>query len=114
MELPDRDHNLSFFDITYEPSLPSPSHQPHLGPNDLALSYLKRKDDEWTYEDEVRIIHKREWYRLPTSVKCVIVGHRFNRPLLRALRYVFERQNIKLKRTRIEDHGVVADDCLDF
>jgi hypothetical protein len=114
VELPDRDRNRKFFDVIYEPHLPSLSNQPHLGLDDLALSYLKRKDDEWTHEDEVRIIQKPDWYPLRTRVKSVIVGHRFNMALLRALRYVFERDNIKLKRTRIEDDGVVAEDCPDL
>jgi hypothetical protein len=114
VELPDGDHNQRFYDVIYEHGLPTPSQQPHLGPDALALSYLQRKDDEWTYEDEVRIIPKNEWYRLPTRVKCVIVGHRFNSPLLRALRYVCERENITLKSTQVNDQAVVAVDCFDL
>ncbi len=59
----------------------------------------------------MRIIQPDEWYPLPTPVRRVIVGHRFDKSLLRALRLVCERQNIDLKCTNVEDEGVVQIDC---
>jgi hypothetical protein len=92
---------------------------PDLGPqfnwnfDEMALSFLSRKDREWQYEDEVRIIQAEEWYPFLTAVNRVIVGHRFNKALLRALRIVCERQSIALQWTSIENERVISVDCPD-
>jgi hypothetical protein len=111
VELPDHDHDVRIYDVTYEDVLPDVAYHPGIMIDDLALSFLRRKDREWGYEDEVRIIQQDEWYELSGPVKRIIVGHRFNKSLLRALRLVCSQENIVLKCTNIQDQGVVAVDC---
>jgi hypothetical protein len=108
LELPDNQYGIHH--VTYDFKLPHVAQQYDLGLDDMALSFLKRKDHEWVYEKEVRIIQESEWYPLSTPVKKVVVGHRFDKPLLQNLRTVCERKSIDLKCTSIENEGVRAID----
>jgi hypothetical protein len=102
-------------EVIYQPVSPLVDLESNLSPSDQALSILTHKHNEWDYEEEVRIIQeKEEWYELrtPARVTRIIVGHRFNEALFQALRIVCERKAITLKRTRVEEAGVVAVDVL--
>lgn len=111
LDLPPQSDYGPIFDVSYEQALPNADLQP--GDFDaIALSFLRRKDREWCYEDEVRIIQDDIWYHLNIPVQRIIVGHRFNKALLKALRLVCQDQNIELKCTNIDDREVVAVDCV--
>lgn len=114
VDLPIPWHDRKIHEVIYDPLFPTVDLQSSVLPLDEALSILTRKHKEWEYEDEVRIIQQKEWYELRNPVKCIIVGHRFNEALFKALRIVCEQQEpiIILKRTRVEDAGVVAVDIL--
>jgi hypothetical protein len=110
VDLPAPSHGNRIYHVTYEETLPNADL--HSGDFDaVALSFLRRKDSEWCYEDEVRIIQEDTWYHLDAPVERIIVGHRFNKSLLDALRMVCQNQKIDLKCTRIEDREVIAINC---
>jgi hypothetical protein len=95
-----------------------PAHPMHKTALD-AVSILKTRGEDLCivqqpYEDEVRIIQQKGWYRLSKPVERIIVGHRFDKGLLQALRMVCERKNITLNCTRPDNGGVVAIDCIEI
>jgi hypothetical protein len=93
--------------VTYENVLPNADLQ--LGDVDaVALSFLRRKDRDWRYEDEVRIIQGEVWFPLDNPVQRIIVGHRFNESLLNALHLVCLDRQIELMRTSIQNYKVTA------
>jgi hypothetical protein len=109
VDIPQGSNYGPIYDVTYEEALPHADVQP--GDFDAqALSFLSRKDREWCYEDEVRVIQEDVWYPLNAPVQRIIVGRRFDQSLLKALRLVCQKQNIQLQRTSIEDREVVAID----
>jgi hypothetical protein len=107
VELPDDRNNGPIYDVNYEWSLPNADAQ-FGDPDTLALSFLRRKDKEWCYENEVRIIQGNVWYQFNSPVRRIIVGHRFNRSLLKKLRLVCQERNIELQRTSIQNQAVIA------
>jgi hypothetical protein len=113
VELPLQDFERTYHSVIYEPALPNVDLQHDLSVDATARWILRHKHTDWAYEDEVRIIQHEEWYRLPKPVECIIVGHRFNKALLKALRLVCRQKSITLKCTRVENGGVVAIDCID-
>ena len=80
-----------------------------LSTEQAAQEVLSSKYREWKYEQEVRIIQRGEWYKLPSPVKRVIAGHRMQPATLDALQMVCERKGIALHRTGIGDEGINAD-----
>jgi hypothetical protein len=107
VSVPDPSDYGPVYTVTYEEALPHAD----LYPGDFdaqALSFLRRKDSEWCYESEVRIIQEDVWFQLPSPVQRVIVGHRFDKALLQALRTVCQSKHITLQRTTIEDREVIA------
>jgi hypothetical protein len=78
-------------------------------PDDIARDVLFSKYREWEYEREVRILQAGNYFDLPTPVQRVIVGHRMQQSVLRALQIICEKQGIPLRRTGIGDEGIDAD-----
>ena len=114
VELPMHHPGSQIHNVIYEDALPTVDVERNVSPLDAALYILTHKHSEWDYEKEIRIFQeKKEWYKLPKPVKCIIVGHRFNEALLEALRIVCARKRIILKHTRVEETGVVAVDWTD-
>lgn len=74
-----------------------------------ANAVLTSKYQEWSYEQEVRILNHSEWYKLKTPVKRIIAGHRMNPALFETLRIVCHHKNVTLNRTGIGDEGIDAD-----
>jgi predicted Mrr-cat superfamily restriction endonuclease len=74
-----------------------------------AAEILSSKYKEWEYEREVRILLASEWYKLEKPVKRVIVGHRMQPAVVKALQIICERKGIALNRTGIGDEGIDAD-----
>jgi hypothetical protein len=74
IDLPTHNRGNGFYDVIYDDLLPDASAHSNLTIDDQALWFLRRKDREWKYENEIRIIQKGEWYSLCSPVKTVIVG----------------------------------------
>lgn len=107
VELPDQSSVIKsveyrgvFASVTFDK--PSPEDR-------IAEDILSSKYQEWSYEQEVRVLQQHEWYKLPKPVSHVIVGHRMNPALLDALRIICEHRSIRLSRTGIGDMGIDAD-----
>jgi len=74
-----------------------------------AEEVLSSKYQEWSYEKEVRILQRGEWYALKKPVSRVIAGHRMKPALFEALRIICDAKRIPLCRTGIGDEGIDAD-----
>lgn len=83
--------------------------QGHIDAGLAAEQVLCSKYSEWKYEQEVRILHADQWYRLQNPVKRIIAGHRMNPALFEALRIICDHKGIMLNRTGIGDEGIDAD-----
>lgn len=80
-----------------------------LDPKDAAEIVLSSKYSDWSYEKEVRVLSREEWFAFSNPVRRVIVGHRMKDSLFKALRIVCKEQNITFDRTGIGDEGIDAD-----
>lgn len=81
----------------------------HRNASETADKVLSSKYSEWSYEKEVRILKRGEWFDLPTPVKRIICGHRMNPSMFEALRIICERKGITIHRIGIGDEGLDAD-----
>jgi hypothetical protein len=107
VDLPDRSPNIK--SIEYRGVFATVSLDGSLAASRAAQQILSSKYQEWSYEQEVRILQHSEWYQLSKPVTHVIAGHRMNPSVFEALRIICERQNITLSRTGIGDEGIDAD-----
>src|SRR5260370_27481511 len=60
VDIPTPDHRV--YDVNYNDVLPNVALHNGMLLDDMALAFLRRKDHEWEYEDEVRIIQPEEWF----------------------------------------------------
>lgn len=107
VELPDNSDQIK--DVTYGGVFAAVSIASKTLPDETARQILSSKYMEWSYEKEVRILNDAEWYKLPSPVRRIIVGHRMNPSLFQGLRIICERQGITINRTGIGDEGIDAD-----
>lgn len=78
-------------------------------PEELANQVLSSKYQEWSYEQEVRILQSQEWFQLEEPVKRVIAGHRMPPALFEAMNIICNSMGIQFCRTGIGDEGIDAD-----
>lgn len=76
---------------------------------DVARRVLFSKYNEWSYEDEVRILHDHDFFHLVRPIRRLIVGHRMEGAMLDALRIICKAQGIPIYRIGIGDEGLDAD-----
>ena len=76
-------------------------------PTEIAETILSSKYDEWKYEKELRILNNSEWYSLKSPVTKIIIGHRMNPALVKALRIICKNKNIILMKSVITDDGII-------
>jgi hypothetical protein len=82
----------------------------HLNTEDeAARTILFSKYQEWRYEQEVRILHDQEFYRLDRPIRRVIVGHRMGEAMFDALHLICHKLGIVVCRAGIGDEGIDAD-----
>ena len=81
----------------------------HRNAVETADRVLSSKYNEWSYEKEVRILKRGEWFNLPSPVARIICGHRMNPSMFEALRIICERKDIEINRIGIGDEGLDAD-----
>lgn len=80
-----------------------------VAPEDAAEQVLSSKYQAWSYEQEVRVLQRGDWYQLDKPVKRIIAGHRMNPALFEALKIICKEKKIELYRTGIGDEGIDAD-----
>jgi hypothetical protein len=107
VELPDQSPVIK--QVEYRGVFASVSLDNPIPPAQAAERVLSSKYQEWSYEQEVRVLQSNEWYQLPTPVRRIIAGHRMNPALFEALRIICERKKIMICRTGIGDEGIDAD-----
>lgn len=107
VELPDRSPVIKT--VEYRGVFASVSFDTPMRPDRAAEEVLSSKYQEWSYEQEVRVLQPNDWYKLPKPVSHVIAGHRMNPALFEALRIICENRGIRLSRTGIGDMGIDAD-----
>lgn len=78
-----------------------------------ARTVLFSKNDEWRYEQEIRILNPEQYYDLERPIRRVIAGHRMNQALFQTLHMVCEREGIEFTKIGIGDEGIDADPVRD-
>jgi hypothetical protein len=74
-----------------------------------AEEVLSSKYSEWSYEKEIRVLHRDYYFELAAPVKRVIAGHRMERALFDALNLICHQKGIEFCQTGIGDEGIDAD-----
>jgi len=80
-----------------------------INPQRAAEDILGSKYSEWSYEREVRVLHRETFFPLAAPVRHVIAGHRMERALFDALNFICHKKGIRFSRTGIGDEGIDAD-----
>lgn len=80
-----------------------------LDEEEAAKRILFSKYQEWSYEEEIRLLSTNEWYELEQPIRRVIAGQRMNQALFKTLALVCERENIEFCKVGIGDEGIDAD-----
>ena len=75
-------------------------------PEDVARHVLAKKYKDWSYEEEVRVITKTDFYELSRPISRIIVGSRVSSTLIRALQLICDHFSIELDRMVIADWGI--------
>jgi len=71
-----------------------------------AVSILSRKYKAWSYEEEVRIITRSEFFGLARPISRIIVGSRTTPALVSALYLICNHFGIVLERMVVADWGI--------
>jgi hypothetical protein len=74
-----------------------------------AEEVLSSKYSEWSYEREIRVLHRVSYFPLAAPIKRVIAGHRMEPALFGALNFICHKKGIRFSRTGIGDEGIDAD-----
>lgn len=77
--------------------------------DDAARQILFSKYQEWSYEQEIRVLSNESFYSLDRPIRRVIAGHRINPALLETLMVLCDREGIELATVGIGDEGLDAD-----
>jgi hypothetical protein len=75
-------------------------------PDDAARQVLAKKYKAWSYEEEVRLITRTEFYQLTRPISRIIVGSRTNPALVSALYLICSHFGITLDRMVVADWGI--------
>ncbi len=82
----------------------------HVDPQQAAEDILGSKYVEWSYEKEIRVLHRGgEYFPLASPVRHIIAGHRMEPALFEALNFICHKKGIRFSRTGIGDEGIDAD-----
>lgn len=76
---------------------------------EAAQRILFSKYQEWSYEEEIRILSTTDWYELKHPIRRVIAGQRMNQALFKTLALICDRENIQFCKVGIGDEGIDAD-----
>jgi hypothetical protein len=78
----------------------------HNSPSEAARKILSRKYKAWSYEEEIRVIIKSDFYPLAKPISRIIVGSRTNPALVSALFLMCNHFGIPLERMVVADWGI--------
>lgn len=81
----------------------------HINPMEAAETILSSKYSEWSYEREIRVLHRDTYFPLAAPVRHVIAGHRMEPALFEALNFICHKKGIRFSCTGIGDEGIDAD-----
>jgi hypothetical protein len=77
--------------------------------DDAARRILYSKYNEWSYEEEVRILSSENYYQLERPIRRVIAGPRMNQALFQTIHMVCDKEGIEFTKVGIGDDGIDAD-----
>ncbi len=107
VELPDDDQDIQ--QVEYRGVFGGYAYQPGLGLDEIARSIIFSKNQEWSYEREIRIRSTEACYLLEIPIRRVIAGHRLQQALFDTIQMVCEGLGIEFCRVGIGDEGIDAD-----
>lgn len=107
VELPD--NSPSVRKVTYRGVFAGVNFHGPVDAQQAAEQILGSKYSEWSYEREIRVLHRETYFSLPKPVKHVIAGHRMEPALFDALNFICHQKGIRFSRTGIGDMGIDAD-----
>jgi len=107
VELPD--DSCSIRKVEYRGVFAGVNFHGHVNAQQAAEDILGSKYSEWSYEREIRVIHRENYFPLAGPVKHVIAGHRMEPALFDALNFICHQKGIRFSRTGIGDEGIDAD-----
>jgi hypothetical protein len=67
---------------------------------------LSTKFEEWSYEEEIRIIQNEPWFTLNSKIQRVICGQRMNNAMYEALRIVCNSKGIPISQIYMDHDGI--------
>lgn len=77
--------------------------------DEAARRILFSKYEEWSYEEEIRILCSEPYYNLERPIQRVIAGPRMNQALFDTLHTVCDNEGIEFTKVGIGDEGIDAD-----
>jgi hypothetical protein len=107
VELPD--NSLAIRKVSYGGVFGGVSLNGRVDAQEAAEEILISKYSEWSYEREIRVLHRGSYFPLAAPVKHVIAGHRMEPALFDALNFICHKKGIRFSRTGIGDEGIDAD-----
>jgi len=74
---------------------------------------LFSKNREWRYEQEIRIVHKDQWFNLsPGAIKRIILGPRIDPSLFQMFKIICQKKKIELNKLGIGDESFDLDSVI--
>lgn len=107
VELPD--NSPAIRKVNYRGVFASVTLDGGIDPYQAAEDILGSKYSEWSYEKEIRVLHRDSYFPLVAPVRHVIAGHRMERALFDALNFICHKKGIRFSQTGIGDEGIDAD-----
>ena len=76
--------------------------------DEAAKKILFSKYNEWSYEEEVRILYEDDFYDLDNSVRSVVIGPRMQPALCEVIETLCGSKGISFSKAEITPDGIVA------
>lgn len=92
--------------VTYNDNFVFLSHYIDNGVDVAVRAALTRKKTAWQYEQEVRVLARKQFYDLTDPVRRLIIGPRVEPEIVRALAKLCAAQSIPMERAIVADWGV--------
>jgi hypothetical protein len=107
VEIPDS--HTSIREVKYGGVFSSFNIDNHLNAEDVAIDVLTSKFQDWSYEKEVRVIQRDNYFQLESPVTRVIAGCKMPKDLFDAFNIICANQKIPFRRLGIGDEGLDPD-----
>ncbi len=73
---------------------------------DEVLKILSTKQEEWNYEEEIRIIQNSDYYDINGRIRRVICGSRMAPSMYQAISVICETRQIPVSMMHIDHEGI--------